>query len=74
MTPEGGYLFDCQHGDDECIGNIMLACAKKYIVQQDDYVDFSLCVMMADDPPTAGSEVSHGRMVAESEVSQSHSC
>lgn len=57
-TAEGGYTFTCQHGPDECVGNEMLACAKKYITVQKDYVDFNICVMTAEDPPFAGEAVS----------------
>uniref|UniRef100_A0A2P2I703 Gamma-interferon-inducible lysosomal thiol reductase-like n=1 Tax=Hirondellea gigas TaxID=1518452 RepID=A0A2P2I703_9CRUS len=51
---QGGYLFVCQHGPDECAGNMMLACAKNYISDGDLYVEFNICVMSARDPPTAG--------------------
>lgn len=50
----GGYKFECQHGPDECEGNLMLACAKNYITDQSQYVDFTLCVMMSDNPPYSG--------------------
>ena len=57
-TEEGGYEFECQHGPEECEGNMMLACAKTYIPDQDTYVEFNICVMSADYPPTAGQAVS----------------
>lgn len=54
---DGGYDFTCQHGPNECIGNILLACAKKYIEDQETYVNFNICVMTSADPPTSGVEV-----------------
>ncbi|XP_018014676.2 gamma-interferon-inducible lysosomal thiol reductase [Hyalella azteca] len=57
-TAEGGYSFICQHGPQECVGNQMLACAKKYITVEKDYVDFNICVMSSDDPPNSGEACS----------------
>ncbi|XP_047484295.1 GILT-like protein 1 isoform X1 [Penaeus chinensis] len=41
----GGYAFTCQHGPEECKGNMMLTCAKKYIPSEDRYMAFVNCVM-----------------------------
>ncbi|XP_027232210.2 gamma-interferon-inducible lysosomal thiol reductase-like [Penaeus vannamei] len=44
-TPAGdGYTFECQHGPDECEGNIMLTCAKKYS-SEEQYMSFANCTM-----------------------------
>lgn len=43
-SPGGGYTFQCQHGQKECHGNMILACAKKYITDRDTYVDFNICM------------------------------
>ena len=64
-TEEGGYSFVCQHGPEECEGNKMLACAKTYIPDQDTYVEFNICVMTADNPPTAGQAVSQFKALLE---------
>uniref|UniRef100_A0A2P2I298 Gamma-interferon-inducible lysosomal thiol reductase-like n=1 Tax=Hirondellea gigas TaxID=1518452 RepID=A0A2P2I298_9CRUS len=41
----GGYNFTCQNGPLECQGNMMLACAQKYIHNNPTFVDYSICVM-----------------------------
>ncbi|XP_066970278.1 gamma-interferon-inducible lysosomal thiol reductase-like isoform X2 [Macrobrachium rosenbergii] len=47
--PEGeGYIFDCQHGPDECDGNQILGCADKYITDPDLLVEFFTCFMSQD--------------------------
>ncbi|KAF2367371.1 Gamma interferon inducible lysosomal thiol reductase GILT, partial [Trinorchestia longiramus] len=57
-TAEGGYEFTCQHGSRECAGNQMLACAKSYITEEKDYVDFNICVMTSISPPLSGEKCS----------------
>jgi len=55
-TSDGGYTFECQHGAEECRGNMMLACAREHISSHDDYIDFSICAMVAEYPPDAGEQ------------------
>ncbi|XP_063600328.1 gamma-interferon-inducible lysosomal thiol reductase-like [Penaeus indicus] len=44
-SPAGdGYSFECQHGPDECEGNMMLTCAKKYS-SEEQYMSFANCTM-----------------------------
>ncbi|XP_047484318.1 gamma-interferon-inducible lysosomal thiol reductase-like [Penaeus chinensis] len=44
-SPAGdGYTFECQHGPDECEGNMMLTCAKKYS-SEEQYMSFANCTM-----------------------------
>ncbi|XP_068211707.1 gamma-interferon-inducible lysosomal thiol reductase-like [Palaemon carinicauda] len=39
--PDGeGYIFDCQHGPEECDGNQILGCADKYVTDPDLQVAF----------------------------------
>ncbi|KAA0202691.1 hypothetical protein HAZT_HAZT001179 [Hyalella azteca] len=53
-TAEGGYTFTCQHGDDECRGNMIHACAQKFLPNIDVEMDFVNCLLAADYPPNAG--------------------
>jgi len=56
-TPNGdGYTFTCQHGDNECRGNMLMACARKHIPCRCAYVDYALCVMTSAYPPDAEAE------------------
>ncbi|XP_037773983.1 gamma-interferon-inducible lysosomal thiol reductase-like [Penaeus monodon] len=44
-SPAGdGYTFECQHGPDECEGNMMLTCAKKHS-SEEQYMSFANCTM-----------------------------
>ncbi|XP_053649486.1 gamma-interferon-inducible lysosomal thiol reductase isoform X1 [Cherax quadricarinatus] len=42
---DGGSRFTCQHGSRECRANTMLTCAKKYIADESQFLDFVKCVM-----------------------------
>ncbi|XP_064095764.1 gamma-interferon-inducible lysosomal thiol reductase-like [Macrobrachium nipponense] len=39
-----GYTFRCQHGPEECHGNMMLTCAKNYLPEE-QFLAFTNCVM-----------------------------
>ncbi len=39
------YSFDCQHGERECKGNTVHACAIKHIGDQDKVVQHVVCMM-----------------------------
>ncbi|XP_047736937.1 gamma-interferon-inducible lysosomal thiol reductase-like [Hyalella azteca] len=67
--PEGGYNFTCQHGPDECVGNLLLVCAKKYLPQEPEYIDFNICVMTAEYPPSAGEQCAAELGVSFAEIS-----
>ncbi|CAL4108472.1 unnamed protein product, partial [Meganyctiphanes norvegica] len=57
FTADGeGYIFNCQHGPNECEGNMMIACGKKYI--QDPELEFQWisCIMSSFYPPFAGEQ------------------
>jgi len=47
------YSFTCQHGQDECDGNKMHACAIKYISGEKGVRDFLFCSMSEKYPPTS---------------------
>ncbi|XP_068249016.1 gamma-interferon-inducible lysosomal thiol reductase-like [Palaemon carinicauda] len=49
-----GYEFSCQHGADECKGNMIIECARKYADNLDAFVDFDVCFMSSSYPPNEG--------------------
>lgn len=51
--PNGTYSFVCQHGNAECEGNKMHACALKYLPAA-SAASFINCSMSASIPPAAG--------------------
>lgn len=51
--PTSPPTFQCQHGKSECDGNIMHACAIKYIPKT-SITPFIICTMSTKDPPNAG--------------------
>lgn len=59
MNPQGAYAFECQHGPMECSGNMLHACAIKYIRSQDTLVEFIKCMM------TDSYEVNRGQKCAD---------
>lgn len=40
----GSWIFTCQHGPAECTGNVMEACAIKYMADDEKYVPFVHCL------------------------------
>ncbi|XP_045116406.1 gamma-interferon-inducible lysosomal thiol reductase-like [Portunus trituberculatus] len=40
-----GYKFECIHGPEECVGNVMMMCAKINIPTVEQYMGFSNCIM-----------------------------
>uniref|UniRef100_A0A2P2I849 Gamma-interferon-inducible lysosomal thiol reductase-like n=1 Tax=Hirondellea gigas TaxID=1518452 RepID=A0A2P2I849_9CRUS len=51
---DGGYDFTCQHGPDECTGNMIHACAQKYIDDISVEMDFVYCLLAQNSPATDG--------------------
>merc|ERR1712107_145182 len=45
MGPEGSWVFACQHGPDECYGNMMHACITKLVSDESSLVPLLNCVM-----------------------------
>ncbi|XP_071521691.1 gamma-interferon-inducible lysosomal thiol reductase-like [Panulirus ornatus] len=54
-----GYTFECQHGPDECEGNMMLTCAKGYIPSEEQFMAFTNCVMTNFVGAAAGKQCAH---------------
>ncbi|XP_059099154.1 gamma-interferon-inducible lysosomal thiol reductase-like isoform X1 [Tigriopus californicus] len=52
---DGGYMFQCQHGPNECQGNMIHTCAMHYIPESTKLTEYIHC-MMGDnyDPMQAG--------------------
>lgn len=49
------YTFSCQHGKNECIGNMYEACAIKHNNATADWWPFVNCMESANDPVSAAS-------------------
>merc|ERR550539_1728000 len=43
------WTFDCQHGPDECHGNLQQSCMFNYVTDQDTYVDIIYCIENSGD-------------------------
>lgn len=54
--PEGGWSFDCQHGPDECSGNILHACGIKYSSNSTQALKYASCLMKTPDAGETCSE------------------
>ncbi|XP_068248921.1 gamma-interferon-inducible lysosomal thiol reductase-like [Palaemon carinicauda] len=51
-TPlDTGYNFTCQHGPDECTGNMILECAKEHISRQGVFIKLTVCFMSEESEP-----------------------
>ena len=50
----GGWTFTCQHGDNECIGNLYQACLLNGLENENRLqVEAVNCIMSADKPNLA---------------------
>merc|ERR1712156_432707 len=43
------WSFECQHGPDECHGNLQQSCMFNYVTDQDTYVDIIYCIENSED-------------------------
>ncbi|KAK4297126.1 hypothetical protein Pmani_030430 [Petrolisthes manimaculis] len=56
FEPNGdGWTFTCQHGDGECHGNMIHACAQAKFNDINVEMDFVNCLLSASYPPNAGA-------------------
>ena len=56
MGSEEGYTFECQHGPDECYGNLVQACTIAHAPDYDATVRLIVCMMSASRPNEAGPD------------------
>lgn len=56
-NPDGTWNFSCQHGESECLGNMIEACAMKYHNSTSDWFPFVNCIEASNLAPgnVAGS-------------------
>ncbi|XP_050728323.1 gamma-interferon-inducible lysosomal thiol reductase-like isoform X2 [Eriocheir sinensis] len=55
--PSGdSYVFVCQHGHAECVGNMMITCAKNLTQDEEVFMAFSNCVMAEFTAAAAGPQ------------------
>eukprot|EP00463_Aulacantha_scolymantha_P005779 TRINITY_DN7175_c0_g1_i1.p1 TRINITY_DN7175_c0_g1~~TRINITY_DN7175_c0_g1_i1.p1 ORF type:complete len:158 (-),score=21.01 TRINITY_DN7175_c0_g1_i1:109-582(-) len=54
QNPDGTWKFTCQHGNNECIGNMIFACAMHFHPDPKDYFPFVDCMEENSSPATAG--------------------
>lgn len=55
-SAEDGYQFECQHGPDECYGNLVQACTIAHAPDYDTTVNLIVCMMSASRPNEAGPD------------------
>ncbi|XP_076355136.1 gamma-interferon-inducible lysosomal thiol reductase-like [Tachypleus tridentatus] len=53
---EGGWAFSCQHGVNECYGNLVQTCAIELLNNTDLSFPFVYCAMSSPHPHTVGPE------------------
>ena len=56
MGSEGGYEFECQHGPEECYGNLVQSCTIAHAPDYDTTVRLIVCMMSSSRPNEAGPE------------------
>merc|ERR1739838_1050695 len=50
---EAGFSIECQHGEEECIGNVVQACTVEYVEDMWSQVYLLNCMSAASEPQTA---------------------
>lgn len=56
QNPDGTWAFTCQHGTNECVANMIIACAMHYHPKSTDYMNFVECLESASAPATSGQK------------------
>ncbi|XP_059085421.1 GILT-like protein 1 [Tigriopus californicus] len=56
QTSEGGWTFECQHGPNECYGNLIQACILDRVQDQDIRSEVITCIMTSTDQSTSWEE------------------
>lgn len=47
VADHSGHIFQCQHGEEECLGNMIHACAMQMLGGPADYLPFLFCMESA---------------------------
>uniref|UniRef100_T1J742 Micro-fibrillar-associated protein 1 C-terminal domain-containing protein n=1 Tax=Strigamia maritima TaxID=126957 RepID=T1J742_STRMM len=63
------WIFTCQHGPEECKGNIVQACAIHLHPQTDKNLQFVNCAMSSKYPPNAGQSCAESSELNWSQIS-----
>ncbi|XP_061406687.1 gamma-interferon-inducible lysosomal thiol reductase-like [Lethenteron reissneri] len=50
------WVFTCQHGPQECLGNLLQACLIHYLPNNADHLPIIYCMEAAEDPVSAASQ------------------
>nr|CAD7432270.1 unnamed protein product [Timema monikensis] len=70
LSADGQWNFTCQHGPNECVGNIVQACALRTLREQpEQQMEFINCVMGSEDPSTGGQECGRSLNISYSQIS-----
>lgn len=56
QNPDGSWAYTCQHGANECIGNVMMVCAQHYHPDPAAYWPFVECLESASAIQSAGEK------------------
>ncbi|XP_013773428.1 GILT-like protein 1 [Limulus polyphemus] len=54
MLNDGTWFFSCQHGENECYGNLVQTCAIQLLNNTDQSLSFIHCAMSSPHPNSAG--------------------
>ncbi|XP_023323444.1 gamma-interferon-inducible lysosomal thiol reductase isoform X2 [Eurytemora carolleeae] len=71
---EGSWEFTCQHGPNECYGNMMHACLINLVPEQGDIVPLIDCIMSKSPASIATAELCMGRITNPVDIALVEEC